>query len=366
MLETHSRGASPKKGDRMTFTYTKNNDKKSTVRKRKKKPRKPTYHETRANNNASARTGSKIFNIKSWMHVIKDELERMNSGKSGRPFRYCTSMILWIIAVMGYEKDTTIRKIAGKTSGILESHGLKGPHYSTVLRRVSRFMQDAAENEDWILSSYVRPNTGKRKHRVAVDSTGLNLSKTTLWRENKWGVGPKRRGWLKLHAMVDIDSGEILAYVLTDDRVGDNRAFIPLMDLALSEKYNISTVFADNAYEAIDNWKMLHSEGIKFVVRFKSNTVPASNGCLERGESAGYWVVHGPEKWKKYTDYGMRWKAECAFSDFKRLEGETISATTQEGMEREVKTKVLGYNRHKRTRADMIGITGNEILVAED
>lgn len=301
------------------------------------------------------------------MYVIEDELAQMNSSKVGRPYTYCNSLILWIMAIIGYGKDTTLRKAAGMAAGVLKSHGLEGPHYSTILRRILEFVHTMASAEsEWMLSSYVRPRTGNREHRVAIDSTGLNLSKTTLWRLNTWGVGPKWRGWLKLHAMIDIDSGEILAYVLTDERVGDNRAFEPLMRLAQTQGYDIRMVFADNAYESIENWKMLHSAGIKFIVRFRSNTAPVSKGCIARGESAQYWVTHGPEKWSKFTDYGMRWKVECAFSDLKRLEGETVSAVTPEGMEREVLTKVLAYNQHKRIRADIIGITGNDVYIAED
>jgi transposase len=219
---------------------------------------------------------------------------------------------------------------------------------------------------DRIISSYVRPNTGYRKHNIAVDSTGLNLSKTTLWRENKGGGGPNRRGWLKVHAAVDSESGEILAYILTDDSVGDNRAFIPLMRMLLGEGYSIGTVYADNAYEAIDNWKFLDGEKIRFVVKFSSDTTGNSNGCMARGESAQLWVQLGEKKWKKLKEYGRRWKAECAFSDLKRLTAETVSATTAEGIEREVRMKVLAYNRHKRVRADVISITWNDVLIAED
>jgi hypothetical protein len=353
----------------MTGYNNTSKDKKTTAENRtKKERRKPTYRENKANNEASVRTCSKLFNISSWMHVIKDELDEMNSGKCGRPYAYCTSMMLWIIAIMGYNKEMTLRKAAGTACGILAGHGLTGPHYTTVFRRIGSLMLPAAsgEEEDWTISSYVRPNTGFRKHNIAVDSTGLNLSKTTLWRENKWGTGPKRRGWLKVHAAVDIDSGEILAYILTDDRVGDNRAFIPLMKMLLREKYSIRTVYADNAYEATDNWKFLDGERIRFIVKFSSDTAGHSNGCMARGESAQLWVREGEKEWKRLKGYGRRWKVECAFSDLKRLVAETISATTANGIGRETLMKILAYNTHKRIRADVISITWNNVLIAED
>ncbi|NLD31494.1 MAG: IS5 family transposase [Trichococcus flocculiformis] len=356
---------------RMTFKVNTYNNKKPVANKRRKKRknrvRKTEFRETKANNEASVRTNSRIFNIKTWIHVIEDELREMNSKKRGRPYAYCMSMMLWLVYVVGYNRDTTFRKAAGIAEGILGSHGIEAPHYSTVFRRLRSLWTAVSDSKDGkILSSYVRPKTGSRKHRIAVDSTGLNLSKTTLWRENKWGTGPKRRGWLKLHAAIDIDSGEILAYVLTDDRTGDNTVFISLIKMILSEGYDVNIVFADNAYEAIDNWKFLHERKIKFVVKFRSNTIGVSRGCMARGESAQLWIREGEDKWKELTGYGMRWKAECAFSDFKRLAAETISATGALGMAVEVLIKIHAYNLHKRIRADIIGITGNNIYVAED
>ena len=110
--------------------------------------------------------------------------------------------------------------------------------------------------------------------------------------------------------------------------------------MILDEGYDISIVFADNAYEAIDNWKFLHEQKIKFVVKFRSNTIGVSRGCMARGESAQLWIREGEDKWKELTGYGMRWKAECAFSDFKRLAAETISATGALGMAAEVLIKI--------------------------
>lgn len=71
------------------------------------------------------------------MHFTDDELARTNSGKRGKPYAYCASMMLWLAAAIGFGKETTFRKAAGIAAGILESHGLESPHYSTILRRVS-------------------------------------------------------------------------------------------------------------------------------------------------------------------------------------------------------------------------------------
>lgn len=49
--------------------------------------------------------------------------------------------------------------------------------------------------------------------------------------------------------------------------------------------------------------------------------------------------------WSRVVTYGMRWKVEGFFSGFKRIFGEGVQATSQEGMVREIRMKVNGYNR---------------------
>ena len=65
----------------------------------------------------------------------------------------------------------------------------------------------------------------------------------------------------------------------------------------------------------------------------------------------------------KVTDYGRRWKVEGAFSDLKRMFSEFIRATSEDGMVREVTFTVRMFNYHKRVRADMLGVTGNGVVV---
>lgn len=350
----------------MTYAQAQSNDKKLTA-KTTRNARKATLQETHANNYASVRVCKRMFSIGRWISFIESELEGMNKRKEGRPFEYCNTMIVWIMSFIGYTKGLTFRKAAGMASGQLSDHDIRGPDYTTIFRRITKLVKESLSKpeDERFISEYVKPKANDRKIRAAVDSTGLNLSKTTLWRKNKWGVGPDRRGWIKLHVIADIDTGEIIAYILTEENVADNCAFRQLIRLALSEGYDLRTVFADAAYEDRESWKMLHSAGIRFIVRFKSNTVAHSNGCMDRGEAAGIWVKNTYDEWKKITHYGLRWKAEVVFSDLKRLVAETISAIVSDGMIRETLTKVLAYNNHKQVRANMIGITGNEIYIAD-
>lgn len=59
------------------------------------------------------RTETEIFNMNSWIETIKDDLERINSGKQGRFHVYYNSMIIRIIAVIGFFRGITVRSATG-------------------------------------------------------------------------------------------------------------------------------------------------------------------------------------------------------------------------------------------------------------
>ena len=330
-----------------------------------KPPRPPTREEIRANNKASFETARDLFDL-SCLQGFEEELVEMNRGKVGPPFRYTDSMVFWISLIMSY-LNLDFRKAAGVAAGFLASHGYPFPDYTTLHKRSTELsgsgVLGAPPEDARVIARFVRTDVIDRARRCAVDSTGLNLSKTTLWRMTKWKVGPKYRGWLKLHCMVDIDTNEILAWVLTEEMLGDSAAFSFLTELVFGAGHDISEVYADAAYHGVENWKDMVGHDVAFVVRFLSSTVPKSRGCMARGRAAAEWCSLPYDEWVERTGYGRRWKVECTFSDFKRLIGECIDATSNDGMVRETFFKVLAFNIHKGIRASILRITGNGVPV---
>ena len=66
--------------------------------------------------------------------------------------------------------------------------------------------------------------------RLAVDSTGLRQHNRRKWIRHKQKI---RRGFVKLHVMVDVDTKKILAVQVIDDRAGDSPMLVLLLDEAL-------------------------------------------------------------------------------------------------------------------------------------
>ena len=329
--------------------------------------RKASPEETRANNTVAVETSRRLIDPRPWMEVAASELEEMNRGKVGRPFTYCDSMIVWIMLFMGY-LNIDYRHAAGTAAGIMDQYGLRSPCYSTIFTRirelVSGILLGAPVEDSRILSRYVRPCLDERVRDTSVDSTGLNLTQTSLWRKSKWGVGPAYKGWLKLHALTDCDTNEILVYALTDERVSDAAVFDTLVEMAVSAGYRIGTIRADAAYGTTAAFRHCAEHGIEFNPKFKSNTRPTCNGSAERGRAARLWARLPYDLWLEATGYGRRWKIESAFSDFKRLISEYISAKSDSGMSVQVAVMVKAYDIHKEVRNEILQVTGNGVVIA--
>lgn len=348
----------------MTRKKSKHKDKNYT----ESKARKPTYSETKADNESSAKSAEAIMDISKWIGFDAKELDEMNCGKEGKPFAFSDTVIIWMMVMMG-RFDFSVRETVGCAKAKLKDYGIKAPSRSTFQRRAEEIARNALfgppPEDPRILALFVSPNVSERRRRTGIDSTGLNLTSTSLWRMKKWRVGPKYRGWLKLHALTDLDTGEVLAWALTEENVGDSLLFRHLFSAASAAGHRMSEIYGDNAYDSLDNWKLAAGNGVKFVTKFKSNTAPRTNGCGARGQAARQWVACGGKGWAKLTGYGFRWKIECTFSDLKRLISESVAARKKGGWIREVFQKVCAFNIHKEIRADIVVRTGNGVTVAE-
>ena len=374
-------GAAIRDDVRMTWKGTKRKDKKRSTpkdeenrkrgilrdKKEPKAPRKATKEENRANKNCSKETTARLLDSADVVNTYPAELKRMNRGKLGRPFRYTDSMFAWILLFMGY-MNLSYGQATGTAMDSLQEKGIPVPSISTVHRRiaalVSTLVLGAPPEDARILCRYVSPHKVHRHRRVAVDSNGFSLSNYFQWCEEKWGVENKNV-WLKLHALVDIDTCEVLAYVLTYNDVGDPRMLPLLMELAAKGGHKMKILYADGAYGSDENWKIISREyECKFVTSFKVSTTPTNNGCPARGEAAREWCTLPYDEWVLATGYGMRWKVEVVFSDMKRILSEIFRSKTDQGHIVISYAKVASFNIHKIVRAQIMGVTGNGIRVA--
>ncbi len=333
-----------------------------------------TPEESRANNHAMQSLGAVCMDqMLNWKGIMESDLEEKNKGKVGRPFRFSDVMIIAIMSLLA-STNGTFRYIAGFARSYFESIGLKSPSPSRLLERANILLEEWFTEPDpeirrlygdRILAVRADPHVSERVRRCGIDSTGISMSCINRWRRKKWGTGAEDRGWLKLHVLCDTDSGEVLAYAITDETVGDSRLLKVLVKAALSKGHLIDTVYADNAYCSTENWAFVCQEsGMGFVTSFRVNTNPRSRGCLARGEAARLWCSLPYDEWKDVSGYGTRWKCECIFSDFKRIFPENVTAASTAGIIRQLAWRLEIFGEYKRIRANMMGVTGNGVVIS--
>ena len=287
-------------------------------------------------NEALVRRGELLLDldfVKGW----ESELEAMNKGKEGARFRYPDSFIRLLVFMHMY-LHLPYRQLEGFTRALARYvKGLKAPDHSSIQWRAERLQIKL----DSALAKSNEPIV------ITLDASGLKVSNRGEWIRHKWKV---KRGYLKIHIAVDIESKKILAMEVTDEKVSDGEMLQPLVEEA-STKGKVVKAIGDGAYDTKANFHYLAQNGIEPVIKVRKNASSRAGGCMPRKLVAQEYL-RDPEAWKRRHGYGYRWMAETALSSFKRTFGEHVIARNMENMVGELMIKANLYNT-------FIGLTAN-------
>ncbi|MEM2958604.1 MAG: IS5 family transposase [Candidatus Jordarchaeaceae archaeon] len=263
----------------------------------------------------------------------EEELKAMNQGKVGRPFTYIHSLI-WTLAVLRVCLKLPYRQLAGFTRRFSRLLGGKltiDP--STVYRRIKKLVEERK-----LPGLRLRPGGVVT---VAVDSTGLKVGNYGEWMRHKW---KRRRGFLKLHLVVDVETRKILGFKATSEEVPDARAFPELLYQAQS-KAEVEAALGDGAYDTRDCFNQCSKRGVKPLFRVRKNASTRSRGSPSRAEVVREVKRKGYKAWAREVGFGRRWAVETAIGSFKAMFGEYVAARTLEAAQWEVGLKVAVYNQ---------------------
>ncbi len=193
---------------------------------------------------------------------------------------------------------------------------------------------------------------------MIADATGLKQHNWGEWIRKKWKV---RRGFVKMHLMVDADTKQVLAVAVTDEAVGDSTELKELLDEAsrnikeeeknctdsadavkipnmladgtsplalLGTGANPDTpgkiLLADGGYGSRKNVAECHKRGIKPLIRLLISCTAKGKGTGDKWGMLVRWQLGGgPEVpvgdlskeerqenlryWKSTVGYGARW-----------------------------------------------------------
>src|SRR5271168_1269025 len=113
---------------------------------------------------------------------------------------------------------------------------------------------------------------------LIVDSTGLKLRGAGEWLFEKHGTA-KRRAWRKLHIGIDADSGEIVAFDLSDKDVDDASHVHTLLDQLTQAP---ASFMADGTYDrtATDDAILARNSFARFIVPPCKGAVPGPTATI--------------------------------------------------------------------------------------
>ena len=314
-------------------------------------------------------TGNRKYVKRGQALIIRDDPQRrgevtgVNRNKVGAPFQYAESLFM-ALAVVKSMTGLPYRHLQGMLIETLGDGDL--PCYTTIYRR---FQALDVKRHDGV---FTVTGGGTVPVRLAVDSTGLKQHNRGEWIRHKWKI---RRGFVKLHVMVDVDTRKILAVQVTCDRAGDSPMLVPLLDEVLEAvtrtcraqdsgagpAYAGCCLYEDAAYASRDNVTACRDRGVESRIKLGVNSSGRGKGTgdawgmavreqLDGSADSRVWKMSNDEKkrlreeWKKKAGYGKRWLVEIVFSAFKRMFGEHLYSLKWKNMVQEVRIKVAAYN----------------------
>lgn len=309
---------------------------------------------------AMERFGRELFEY-DWDVGHAADIRSMNEGKVGHPFVYSSNLIAWIVILRTVLK-ASYRLVLGIANAFIEKAGLPPISLTQLFDRCSSVERDIRSEGRFLAFGTGNVVPKKRKITVALDATGISLRKYGGWLAHKWKT-KKVSGWIKLHAAVDVDTDEILAFVITDETVGDISCTDKLMELVMAAGHDVGRLLADAGYDSKENWRKYTDMGIKVCINIKSPQLvkfdpgtryeARNHGCLPRGQQMRRILEIGRDEWKKENGYGMRWKVECTFSDLKRILTDILRAKTRRNCVQETLNMVSAHNMYKDIRVQI-------------
>ena len=296
-----------------------------------------------------------------------DDLVDRNEGKVGAPYLYPEPLFVYLAVHRALAGGTPFRQLEGMARRMLGC----GPDHSTIRRRILALdVEDMAVGD---CSVDVTPTGERHTVRMAIDGSGLKHNNRGEWIHHKWNT---RRGFIKMHVLIDMDTMKVLTFVLTDETGSDVSQFIPLVEKAIRAMGGAgakdgagpdeaggpaTAVYADGAYGSRPVIKFCKENGITSRIKLKITSGTRGKGTGDAfGEAVRDQLGGSPEssvhqlskeerqanqkKWKKRVGYGRRWLVEIFFSAFKRIFGECVRSNTWSAILQEIRIRVAIYN----------------------
>jgi transposase len=265
-----------------------------------------------------------------------EELLAMNQKKVGRPFEYPNSLI-FIAKMLRLQFSMDYRSLEGVLRTLGRLVHFQVPDFSTIWARLDKID----------LRDYLPQKEFTSKMVLSVDASGIKVDEYSDWMRHKWqDKAKKRRGWIKMHIIVDVESHTAIDVKVTKEDVGDQEAFIPLVQSAINLGVDIKQVQGDGIFDTKEIHNFLAKNKLEPGIPPRKNASRKARGSAARAAEIRMYQDYGEKVWKLIRQYHRRPAVERTFSAFKQLFGDTVMARKWERIVDEIQSKywILNWN----------------------
>lgn len=253
----------------------------------------------------------------------------------GRPRLYSDALIQALLGLKTVLR-LPLRALQGFAQSLpeLAFATLPVPNYTTLSRR--------AQTLDVQLPVM---GNGKPLHLV-VDSTGVKVYGEGEWKVRQHGCS-KRRTWRKVHLVLDANTGQVRAALMTHQDVADGDVPAELLD-QIPDDERLDVIGGDGAYDTKPCHAAIAARGATPSIPPREGAAhwPASTpGARWRNDTVDVIAQVGRREWKKDSGYHRRSLAENAMYRFKTLTGNRLWARHTDSQVTEVAIRVGVINR---------------------
>ena len=189
-----------------------------------------------------------------------------------------------------------------------------------------------------------------------IDSTGVQVYGADQWRALRSAERIERE-CVKLHAVRDLDTGEILDWALTRSDgygSGDANAGARMLNQLIDEGLEIENAYADGAYDSKWFRQAVWRGGGQAIIP------PPKHATLSRGYEHGQDIVDWQSErdaqvlgcardrkvWKQEAGYHVRSTVETTMNRLKTLFGEGLATSNPERQRLDIALRVELLNQH--------------------
>ena len=172
---------------------------------------------------------------------------------------------------------------------------------------------------------------------LAGDSTGYSSNRFVRWFSIRHDQVGLKRGWVKMHSIIDVSTRTVLDYLVTDGYTSDITGLWPMLG-RIEEGADFCL---DSAYLARKICGAISDKGMVPRIRPKSNTVCKNGGSQAWGDMTR---THRDELARFMDEYHQRSIIEAVFGAIKKMYGNHLRGRRRARQSREIAIRVICYN----------------------